>query len=173
MNQTIPRTEVLRTALDALRTAPQGVAALLAVETYLKDSGLDARLAALVKVRVSQINGCANCLHMHTGEARRLGESEARLYLLDAWRESAMYSERERAALDWAEALTIIRESHAPEPVYQRVRAQFSEKELTDLTIVVAMVNVWNRLSIGARAVHPADRAAARQASAVLESSAH
>ena len=114
-----------------------------------------------MKTRVSQINGCAYCLHMHTQEARQLGETDTRLYLLDAWHESNLYSERERAALAWAEALTNIAVSRAPDDVYTATRRQFSEKELADLSIVIAMINAWNRLAIGARAVHPAERAKA------------
>jgi AhpD family alkylhydroperoxidase len=147
--------------MDAFKIAPQGVAALLGVEEYLKHCGLDPKLLALVKFRVSQINGCEYCLHMHTPEARKLGESEVRIYLLNAWHESALYSERERAALDWAESLTDVARTHAPDSVYQEARAEFSEKEMTDLSIAIAMINSWNRLSIGARAVHPADLARA------------
>ena len=131
------------------------------MEKYLQNCGLDHKLIALVKTRVSQINGCAYCLHMHTQEARQLGETDRRLYLLDAWHESGLYSDRERAALAWAEALTNIAVSRAPDDVYAATRRQFSEKELADLSIVIAMINAWNRLAIGARAVHPADRAKA------------
>jgi len=141
--------------------APDGIAALQGVETYLHNSGLDPKLVALVQTRVSQINGCEYCLHMHTKAARKLGESESRLYLLDAWRESAMYSERERAALSWAESLTDIAHTHAPDDVYEAVKQHFTEKELIDLSIAIAMINAWNRLSIGARSVHPADVAKA------------
>jgi AhpD family alkylhydroperoxidase len=147
--------------LNPYTVAPDGVAALVAVETYLQKCGLDHKLIALVKTRVSQINGCAYCLHMHTQEARKLGESEARLHLLDAWHESELYSERERAALAWADALTNVAVSRAPDDVYDRARRQFSEKELADLSIVIAMINAWNRLAIGARSVHPADHAKA------------
>ena len=141
--------------------APKGVAALVAVEKYLENCGLDHSLIALVKTRVSQINGCAYCLHMHSEEARKLGESGARLLLLDAWHESNLFSERERAALAWAESLTHIAASHAPDDVYEAARGHFSDKELADLSIVIAMINAWNRLSIGSRAQHPADRAKA------------
>src|SRR3954471_9967885 len=147
--------------LNWFGVAPEGAAALLAVEKYLGNCGLEPKLLTLVKVRVSQMNGCAYCLHMHTGEARKLGESERRLYLLDAWRESTLYSERERAALAWAEALTNIATSHAPDDVFRLARSQFSEKELTDLSIAIAMINLWNRLAIGVRAEHPHDQAAA------------
>jgi AhpD family alkylhydroperoxidase len=147
--------------LNPFTVAPQGVAALVGVEKYLQASGLDPRLVALVKTRVSQINGCTYCLHMHTEEARKHGESETRLYLLDGWHESTLYSERERAALAWAEALTHIARTHAPDDVYDQARRHFSEKEMADLSIAIAMINAWNRLSIGARAVHPSDRAKA------------
>ncbi len=144
--------------VNPVHVAPKGYEALVAVETYLHGCGLAPTLMALVNTRVSQINGCEFCLHMHTEQARKLGESEARLYLLDAWRESALYSDRERAALAWAEALTNVRESRAPDAVYEQARAAFSEKELADLSITIAMINLWNRLMIGARSVHPAER---------------
>jgi AhpD family alkylhydroperoxidase len=147
--------------LNPFTIAPDGVAALTGVERYIQTCGLDHELIALVKTRVSQMNGCAYCLHMHTAEARKLGESDARLHLLDAWHESHLYSERERAALAWAESLTNIAATHAPDDVYEQVRRRFSEKELADLSIVIAMINAWNRLAIGARAEHPADRAKA------------
>jgi AhpD family alkylhydroperoxidase len=147
--------------LNPYTAAPDGVAALVNVEKYLETCGLDHKLIALVKTRVSQINGCAYCLHMHTEEARKLGEADTRLYLLDAWRESALYSARERAALAWAESLTHIASTHAPDDVYEEARRQFSEKELADLSIAIAMINAWNRLAIGSRSVHPADRAKA------------
>jgi len=147
--------------LNPFTTIPEGVAALLGVEKYLQTSGLDQRLVALVKIRVSQINGCAYCLHMHTEEARKHGESDLRMHLLDAWRESHLYSEHERAALVWAETLTNIATTHAPDDVYEAVRRQFSEKELANLSIVVAMINAWNRLAIGSRSVHPSDVAKA------------
>jgi AhpD family alkylhydroperoxidase len=141
--------------------APEGLAAFVGVEEYLEMSGLDHRLVLLVKIRASQINGCAYCLHMHTEEARKLGEPEKRIYLLDAWRESGLYSARERAALSWTEALTNIRDTHAPDEVFEEAQRLFSEKELADLSIAIAMINAWNRLSIGSRAVHPSDVAKA------------
>lgn len=145
--------------LNPMTVAPDGVAALVAVENYLKSSGLDRKLVLLMQTRASQINGCAYCLHMHTEDARKLGETEMRLYLLDAWRESNLYTERERAALAWTEALTNIAAAHAPDQVYDQARKYFSEKELVDLSIAIAMINAWNRLSIGLRAVHPAELA--------------
>jgi AhpD family alkylhydroperoxidase len=112
----------------------------------------------LVKVRVSQMNGCAYCLHMHRHEALKLGEAEDRLLLLDAWHESQLYTPRERAALAWAESLTGIAKTHAPDDVYKEARNVFSEDELLSLSIGVAMINAWNRLAIGYRQQHPADR---------------
>jgi AhpD family alkylhydroperoxidase len=147
--------------LNPAKVVPQGYAALAGVETYLQNCGLDHKLIALVKTRVSQINGCAYCLHMHTEEARKLGESDMRLHLLDAWHESGLYSERERAALAWAEALTNIRTSRASDDVYDEARRQFSERQLADLSICIAMINAWNRLAIGSRSQHPADHAKA------------
>jgi AhpD family alkylhydroperoxidase len=134
-----------------------GIESMVATETWLK-ANFDEKLLALVKMRASQINGCAYCLHMHSEEARKLGESDERLLLLNAWHESALYNERERAALAWTEALTKIAETHAPDDVYDAVRGVFSDDELIALSIAIAMINAWNRLSIGFRAQHPADR---------------
>ena len=147
--------------MNAFAVAPAGIAALSSVEKYVQSSGLDPKLIALTKIRVSQMNGCAYCLHMHTEEAHELGESSMRLYLLDAWRESNLYSQRERAALAWAETLTKIAVTHAPDDAYEGAREQFSEKELADLSISIAMINAWNRLCIGVRAEHPSDLAEA------------
>jgi AhpD family alkylhydroperoxidase len=149
----------MKTRMNAYAVAGEGIQALLGVEKYVHGCGLEAGLIHLIKTRVSQMNGCAYCLHMHTGEARRDGESEARLYLLSAWRESAMYSPRERAALAWAEALTDITNGHVPDAVFEEARSQFSEKELADLTIAVMMINGWNRLAVASRSAHPNDRA--------------
>jgi AhpD family alkylhydroperoxidase len=147
--------------LNPYSVAPDGIAALVGVEKYLQSCGLDQKLLALIKTRVSQINGCAYCLHMHTEEARKLGETDVRLFLLEAWRESNLYTPQERAALAWAESLTDIAQTHAPDNVYDNVRRQFSERGLADLSIAIAMINAWNRLSIGVRAVHPAEVAKA------------
>ena len=133
------------------KLAPDGYKALAAVEGYLRHCGIELRLIHLVKMRASQINGCAYCLAMHSRDARREGETEQRLYLLDAWREAPLYSPRERAALAWTEALTHIAETHAPEDVYEALRAHFSDKEIADLTIAIGMINLWNRVSIGSR----------------------
>lgn len=133
------------------------VESMVAAEAWLK-ANFDERLLGLVKTRASQINGCAYCLHMHSEEARKHGETEDRLLLLSAWEESAMYTERERAALAWTEALTWISETHAPDDVYNEARRVFSEDEMVSLSVAIAMINAWNRLSIGFRAQHPADR---------------
>src|SRR5215475_5266303 len=151
----------MKQRVDPFTVVPDGLAALRGVESYIQKCGLDHKLIALVKTRVSQINGCAYCLHLHTEEARKLGESPTRLYLLNAWHESNLYSDRERAALAWAESLTNISTTHAPDEVYEQARRQFSEKELADLSIAIAMINAWNRLSIGMRAAHPSDIAKA------------
>ena len=122
-------------------------------------SGLDASLAHLVKIRASQLNGCANCLNMHNQEARRDGETEQRLYVLSAWREAPFYSDRERAALAWTEALTWLAETGAPDADYEMVKAQFSEAEVVNLTLSIGAINLWNRLQVGLRAAHPVDKA--------------
>jgi AhpD family alkylhydroperoxidase len=139
----------------SLQSVPGAYEVLRRVEEYVHNSGLEPSLLTLAKMRASQINGCAFCLDMHSKEARKLGETEQRLYLLNAWRESPLYTERERAALAWTEALTLISETHAPDEVYEQARAQFSEKELVDLSTAIGMINLWNRLVIGFRVQHP------------------
>ena len=148
----------MKQRMNAYAVAPDGIKALVNVEAYVAQSGLEHGLLHLIKMRVSQINGCAYCLHMHSSDARKGGEREERLYLLDAWEESAMYTPRERAALAWAEALTNVKETHAPDAAYEFLRSRFSEKEVADLSIAIAMINAWNRLAIGARQAHPHDR---------------
>jgi len=138
---------------------------MLAIEAYIKASSLEPLLIDLVKMRASQINGCAFCLHMHSRDARAQGESEDRLYLLDAWRESSLYTDRERAALAWTEALTLIAQTHAPDADFEGLKPHFSEKEILDLTLLITQINAWNRLAIGFRSQHPrtwkAEKAAA------------
>ena len=141
--------------LNPFKFAPDTVKAAQAFEQHLANSGLEQSLYHLVKTRASQINGCAFCIHMHTRDARAHGETEERLYLLDAWRESPLYSDRERAALAWTEALTHISETHAPDDVYDEVRKHFSEQETVNLTMLIGMINLWNRFAIGMRNVHP------------------
>lgn len=128
--------------------APYAHRAMLGLESYVKQSGLEPALLELVRIRVSQINRCAYCLDMHTKDARAAGEREQRLYLLDAWRESPFYTERERAALAWAEAVTLIAEHSVSDQLYQDVRRAFTEKELVDLTTAIISINGWNRLAI-------------------------
>jgi AhpD family alkylhydroperoxidase len=135
----------------------EAIEALIAVENWIAKS-FDPKLMTLVKLRVSQMNGCAYCLHLHRHEALKLGETEDRLLLLDAWHESQLYSSRERAALAWAESLTRIAKTHAPDEAYEAARGTFSEDELLTLSIGIAMINAWNRLAIGFRQQHPADR---------------
>ena len=132
---------------------PTTTKSLLAISGAVKQSGLEPALIELVKTRASQINGCAFCINMHTQDARKHGETERRLYLLNAWREAPVYTDRERAALAWTEAVTLISETHAPDDVYNEVRAQFSEAETVNLTMLIATINAWNRLAISFRAV--------------------
>lgn len=145
----------MKPRLNHFQAAPGALQAMLALENYVRSSGLEHSLYELVKIRASQINGCAFCLEMHTREARAAGETEARLHLLAAWRESPLYSARERAALAWTEALTLVAETHAPDDVFAEARAHFSEQELVHLTLAIGVINTWNRLAIGFRAVHP------------------
>jgi len=135
--------------------------AVVALETYVQGSGLEPTMIELIKMRASQINGCAYCLHMHARDARAKGESEERLYLLDAWRESPLYTDRERAALAWTEAVTLVSQTRVPDEVYEAVLSQFSEEELVKLTVAVAAINAWNRIAISFRAVHPVRKAQA------------
>jgi AhpD family alkylhydroperoxidase len=134
------------------KDAPDALAALLGVERYLHRSGLDRSLIDLVNLRVSQMNGCAYCIDMHWKDLRAAGETEQRLYGLDAWAESPYYTDRERAALAWAEAVTRLEDGHVPDPVFNAARRFFSEKELSDLTLAVVLINGWNRLNIAFRA---------------------
>lgn len=142
--------------LDHFSTAPELFKPLLALEAALKDSGLEHRLLELVKLRASQINGCAFCIHMHTHDARAAGESEDRMHLLNAWRESTLYSERERAALAWTEALTSVAETGAPAADYETMAARFTPREQVALTLTVTAINSWNRIAIGFATPHPA-----------------
>jgi AhpD family alkylhydroperoxidase len=135
------------------KTAPGVYEAMEGLEKYLEQCGLEKRLIYLIQLRASQMNGCAYCLDMHWKDLRASGEDEQRLYSLDAWRECPYYTDRERAALAWTEAVTLIAQGHAPDAVYQEARSHFSEKELADLTLAVAAINAWNRLSIASRIV--------------------
>ncbi|HEV8574863.1 MAG TPA: carboxymuconolactone decarboxylase family protein [Dehalococcoidia bacterium] len=135
------------------RASPSAYQALDALQDYVQRSGLEYSLLELVKLRASQLNSCAFCLDLHWKDARAAGESEERLYMLNAWRESHLYSERERAALAWTEALTLVAETGAPEDIYEETRAHFDEKEISDLSLAIGAINAWNRMAIGFRLV--------------------
>jgi AhpD family alkylhydroperoxidase len=141
-----PRIDYSKFALDAQK-------AMFGLEKYLATCGLDHKLLHLLKLRASQINGCAFCIDMHSKDARALGETEQRLYSLDAWRETPFYTDKERAALAWIEAVTLVSETHVADEVYEEVKRHFTEKEIVDLTILAATINMWNRLAIATRAV--------------------
>jgi AhpD family alkylhydroperoxidase len=144
---------------NPFKAAPETIKAMMAVEASIHASGLERSLLELVKLRASQINGCAYCIHMHVTDARSHGETEMRLHMLNAWRESSLYSNRERAALAWTEALTLLADSGAPDADYAMIKAEFSEAEQVNLTLAVGSINLWNRLQVGFRASHPVDKA--------------
>lgn len=137
------------------KVAPEAYKAMAALEAAIKASGLEHSLIELVKMRSSQINGCAFCIHMHSTDARKAGETEMRLYMLNAWRESTFYTPRERAALAWTESLTLVAATGAPDSDYDLVKAEFSEAEQVNLTLLIGAINAWNRLAIGFRMAHP------------------
>lgn len=139
--------------LDYNKIAPGATRAMYGLHKYVEESGLEHSLLELVKTRASQINGCAYCVDMHTKDARALGESEQRLYALSAWREAPFYTDRERAALAWTEAVTLISTTHAPDEVFAEAQAQFTEAELVNLTMAIITINGWNRLQISFREV--------------------
>ena len=142
--------------LNAYTASPKAMKAMMTLSTFVEQCGLEESLLELVKMRSSQINGCAYCLHMHATQARQKGESEMRLYLLDAWRESSLYTPRERAALAWTEALTRLADTHAPDADYAAVAEHFTEEERVNLTVAINMINGWNRIAVGFRSAHPA-----------------
>src|SRR5512146_1174816 len=141
----------MKARLDYLKVGRGAYEAMLGLEKYLHQCSLEEGLIHLIKLRASQLNGCAYCIDMHWKDLRAIGENEQRLYGLDAWEESPYYTERERAALAWTEAVTNIQDGHVPDEVYQQVRQQFSEQEIADLTFAVVTINGWNRLAIAAR----------------------
>ena len=151
----------MTTRLNPYAIAQDAFQPLMALEERFKAGPLEESLIELVKTRASQINGCAYCLHMHTSDALKDGERPERLFLLDAWEESTMYTPRERAALAWTEAVTRVSETHAPDADYEGLSPHFSPQEIIDLTLLIATINSWNRLAIGFRLHHPHDRAAA------------
>jgi len=143
----------MHSRMEYRKVAPGVSQAMSQLERYVRESGLEPPLLELVKTRASQINGCAFCLDMHTKDARARGETEQRLYALSAWRETPFYTDRERAALAWTEAVTLVAETHVPDDVYEQAREQFSEEELANLTLAIVAINGWNRLAISFRTV--------------------
>jgi AhpD family alkylhydroperoxidase len=141
----------MKPRLNYIELSPKGFGAMLALETYVRQSGLDHRLLELVKIRASQINGCAYCLDMHTKDARAAGETEQRIYALNAWRETPFFDDRERAALAWTEAVTLVGEGHVPDEVYAATSQHFNQEQLVHLTFAVVAINGWNRLAIAFR----------------------
>jgi AhpD family alkylhydroperoxidase len=137
--------------LNYAKTSAAGYKAMAGLEAYLQECGLEESLLHLIKLRASQINGCAYCIDMHWKDLRAIGETEQRLYALDAWREYPLYTDRERAAFEWTEAVTRITEGHVSDSTYEAVRPHFTDKELAALTFAVATINAWNRLAISAR----------------------
>jgi AhpD family alkylhydroperoxidase len=143
---------MMQPRIDATKASPGAYKAMLNLEFFVsKSSGLEPSLLELVKLRASQINGCAFCIDMHTKDARAAGETEQRLYALSAWRETPFYTDRERAAMAWTEAVTLLGEGHVSDEVYEEVRQRFSEEELVNLTLAIVAINGWNRLSIAFR----------------------
>jgi len=154
----------MQSRLDAQRASPGAYHAMLTLEMFVRESSkLEPSLIELVKMRASQINGCAFCIDMHSKDARAEGETEQRLYALNAWRETPFFTDRERAALAWAEAVTLVAEGHVPDAVYEDARQQFSDEELVNLTLAIVTINGWNRLSIAFRAVPGEYQPAARK----------
>ena len=141
----------MKARLNYAAVSPETFTAMRAIQDVVNTSGLEPSLKDLVVLRASQLNNCAFCIDMHTKDARAAGETEERLYMLQAWREVTNYSERERAALAWTEAVTRLHEGHVPDDVYDEVRTQFSEEELVKLTLVIATINMWNRFAISFR----------------------
>ena len=137
--------------IDSSRINPDAYKAMSTLQTYVDATELEQSLRELVKIRASQINSCAFCLHMHLRDARKLGESQERLDLLTAWRDAPLFTPRERAALAWTEAVTLVADSHVPDDVYKAARAEFSEQELVDLTVAIVSINGWNRLMVSLR----------------------
>jgi AhpD family alkylhydroperoxidase len=143
----------LKPRLNCDKASPGAMNAMLTFGKYLQNTALESSLRNLVLIRASQINGCAYCLDMHTKDARAGGESEQRLYLIAGWREAPIYTERERAALAWTEAVTLVADSHVPDEVYEEARRHFSEKDLVDLTVAIIAINGWNRLNVSFRTI--------------------
>lgn len=137
--------------IDYQKIAPNAIHGLIQIEKYLQETGMDPKIYELVKLRASQINGCAYCIDMHTKDARAGGETEQRLYSVSVWREAPYYTEKEKAALEWTEALSLISENEVSDEIYKSVRKEYNEKDLVDLTMVIVAINSWNRLAISFR----------------------
>jgi AhpD family alkylhydroperoxidase len=159
-------TQHMQPRLDYAKLAPKVIEAMHAVEQYVRTSGLEPSLLELVKLRASQINGCAYCVDMHTKDARANGETEQRLYAVAVWKEAPFFTERERAALAWTEAITLVSRDQAPDEVYEEARRQFDERKLVDLTMAVIAINGWNRLAVSFRALAGAYQPAAHHEAA-------
>ncbi len=141
----------MKPRLNIVAVSPAAYRAMAGLEKLISEGSIEPKLVHLLKMRASQVNGCAYCLDMHSKDARAHGETEQRLYGLDAWREAPYYTDRERAALEWVESLTQITQGHVPDDLYERVRQQFSERELVDLSMIAVAINGWNRLAIAFR----------------------
>ena len=150
--------------MNIFQMAPEGAKAMLAVEASIEKGGLEHSLIELVRMRASQINGCAYCIYMHAKDAVKHGESDLRIHMLDGWRHSPLFTDRERAALNWTESLTRITKTHAPDEDYALLKSQFSEAEIAYLTLLIGTINLWNRVQIGLRAVHPVEEPVAAAA---------
>lgn len=145
----------MTTRLNFFQVAPKALEPMIALEAQIAASSLDHSLVELVKMRASQINGCAFCMYMHSRDARAAGEREERLHLLPAWRESSFYTDKERAALGWTEALTLVAQSGAPDDTFSPLKDHFNEEEIVQLTLLITTINAWNRLAVGFRSAHP------------------
>ncbi|OJT26015.1 alkylhydroperoxidase [Archangium sp. Cb G35] len=145
----------MKPRMNAFAVAPDALNLMVDFSKKVEALGLEPSLRELVKIRSSQLNGCAFCIHMHTRDARAHGETEERIYLLDGWRESPLYTDRERAALGWTEALTLVSQTHAPDEDYAALKAHFTEEEIVKLTLMIGVINIANRLVLGFRIVHP------------------
>jgi AhpD family alkylhydroperoxidase len=143
----------METRLEYRKFSPEALQGMLALEKYLAGCGMDHKFMHLLKLRASQINGCAFCIDMHSLDARAAGETEQRLYALNAWRETPFFTDRERAGLAWIEAVTLVAQTHVPDEVYEEALAHFSEKEIVDLTYLAMTINAWNRLAVATRAL--------------------
>jgi AhpD family alkylhydroperoxidase len=150
--------------MNIFQVAPEGSKAMLAVEASIEKSGIEHSLLELVRLRASQINGCSFCVYMHVKDATKHGESDMRIHMLDGWRDSPLFTDRERAALNWTESLTRIAKTHAPDEDYALLQSQFNETEIAYLTLLIGAINLWNRVQISLRAIHPVEESVAAAA---------